>query len=242
MKNIPLYTQSREAAHQCGEIDFWKESHRANIACAKAVEQAIRDNFDGMHLNSDTAKQVIEGFGFDRVNWVLAATMHLKDYDGRFSHQNRDWSNGFFMVTIREESRAYLVDSHPAVLDGFINQTRRAWQELGLYDHTHCLADSQSMDWGGKVLALRPTSLRDEYKQADTQIFLCSGGFGARADARGRKVYGQFLSDGEQCQFDRQDFLGVVKEEHLPEWALEKLEQIRQPEQEQNLSLEGPSL
>ena len=41
--------------------------------------------------------------------------------------------------------------------------------------------------------------------------------------ASGRKVFGKFLKDGENTNFNRSDFLGVINDECIPEWAAEKL-------------------
>ena len=68
---------------------------------------------------------------------------------------------------------------------------------------------------------------RTVYKSPDYQMFLASGGFGCSPTARGRRVYGQFIKDNEQTSFYRQDFLGVLKNEYLPDWAREKLAEIQ---------------
>lgn len=65
--NIPLYTASREYARAHDEIPLWRESINENIRCKHAIEDAIRQSFDGMHLKPDCAESVIQEFGFDRV-------------------------------------------------------------------------------------------------------------------------------------------------------------------------------
>ena len=49
-----LYSDSRSDAKEWGELDLWRESYKENCACARAIEKAIAENFDGMHLNADT--------------------------------------------------------------------------------------------------------------------------------------------------------------------------------------------
>lgn len=39
----------------------------------------------------------------------------------------------------------------------------------------------------------------------------------------GQAVYGYFLADKEQTRMHRSDFIGVLKEEHIPLWAEETL-------------------
>lgn len=84
----------------------------------------------------------------------------------------------------------------------------------------------------GKVLVLKPTILKDEYKTPDFQLILAESGFGCSPTARGRAVYGQFLKDGEETVYNRQDFIGVLKDEHLPDWAREKLAELQAPFQD----------
>ena len=48
--NIPLYTASREYARVHNEIPLWRESINENIRCKQAIEEAVRQSFDGMYL------------------------------------------------------------------------------------------------------------------------------------------------------------------------------------------------
>ena len=226
---VPLYPYSYDEARKNDEILLWRESYRENERCARAIEDAIRKHFDGMHLAKNSPQSVIDEFGYDRVFHVLANTLQHKHYDGRFSHDNKEWADGFFIP--KEEHNCYFVaDSHPAVLDGFINQVRRGFQALGLFDRSHCDENSAAMDYTGKVLVLKPEVLKDEYKTPEDQLFYAdAGGFGCSPDARGRKVMGQFLKDGERTHFYRQDFIGVLSDENIPAWVAQKLEELNVP-------------
>lgn len=135
-----VYPYSAEEAKRLGQLTEWRESRKLNIACKNAIEQAIRRDFDGMYLKADCAKNVIAEFGHKRVTWVLANTIQQKDWDGRFSHSNKDWAKGIYIPPDKHDRNLeYVVESHPAVLDGFVNEYRKAYQALGLFDHTHCL-------------------------------------------------------------------------------------------------------
>ncbi len=113
-----------------GEIDQYRSSRRANIDCKNAIENAVRDNFDGMHLSQDAAKGVIEQYGAERVAHVLAATVCHLDWDGRFSRDTKEWAKT--VPTVKDmdafgndRSTEYVVESHPAVLNGFIKLARK---------------------------------------------------------------------------------------------------------------------
>ena len=61
-----VYPYSAAEAERRNEIELWRESFRENIACKEAIEQTIRNGFDGMHLSEDCAQTVIGQFGFKR--------------------------------------------------------------------------------------------------------------------------------------------------------------------------------
>lgn len=226
MDTTPVYPHSLGEAKRNGDTELYKQSRVANIACKRSIEKTIAQNYDGMHLNADTAKTVIAEFGYDRVGFVLANTIQQKDWDGRFSRNNKEWAKETFIA--QEDNRHdYVVENHPAVLDGFVNQFKRAYKELNLWD-TSQVNPPQGMNFEGKIMVLSPDMLNEQHKTRDEQLFYCVGGFGCSPDKTGRKVMGEFLADGEQTNFYRQDFLGEAKPELLPPWALEKLAQIKE--------------
>ena len=133
-----LYLGSLEEAKQHDEVQDWKKSFRCNIHCAKAVEDTIRRGFDGRHLSGESAKNVIEEYGFKRLAFVLANTLQEKGDDGRFSSSNKDWAKDIHIPKERDLNYMFAVQSHPAVLDGFINLYRKELDALQMFDRTHC--------------------------------------------------------------------------------------------------------
>ena len=132
MKQIPVYRQTGMYAREHGELEQFRQSNVANIACRAAIEKAIAENFDGMRLRADAAEQVLSEFGAERVLFVLANTVQHKDWDGRFSRENKAWAAAFSiepdMVMGMDRRVQFIVNSHPAVLDGFICMAREAAQ------------------------------------------------------------------------------------------------------------------
>ena len=76
----------------------------------------------------------------------------------------------------------------------------------------------------GKILVLKPSSLRAEYRTASNQIIRCTGGNGARPGAIGNAIFNYRLLDGEQSRWERFNILGELKQEHYPEWLVDVLE------------------
>lgn len=125
-----VYPYSRHDARERGELDRYIESRKENVACKQAIEEEIRQHFDGMHLDSGCAERIVEQFGLDRVIFVLSNTLDYKDWDGRFNQRNRDWAHADHPMSpdidVTDNFRTeYVVDSHPAVLDGFISDVRK---------------------------------------------------------------------------------------------------------------------
>lgn len=227
----PLYMWSLDYAVRSNERDLWRESYRENCDCARAIERAINENYRDNCLN-DCIQPIIERYGFDRVNWVLANTIQEKQDDGRFSQENKAWAKKFYLP--QDDVRwHFCVEAHPGLTNIFTNQARRAWQALGLFDASHCESEKDGqLDYEGKVLVLKGDVLKDRYKTPEDQLFLADGGFGCRPSSRGRKVFGKFLKDGEDTHFYREDFAGILKDEYLPDWAKDKLNELQPEESE----------
>ena len=230
-----VYLWSLQEAQKLNEVDLWRESYKENCTCARAIEQCIDENYADNRLNTDAAKDIIDRFGFNRVNWVLANTIQRKDFDGRISQANKEWAKGFYIPN--DDIRwHYEVSSHPGLTDLFANRVRKEWQSLGLFDRSQC---SEEADYEGKLLALKPSTLKDEYKTPDFQLFFATSGFGCDPTKIGTAVYGFFLKDDEHTHFRRSDFIGVVKDECIPEWAQEKLQAMNEPDESADIKMEG---
>ena len=78
----------------------------------------------------------------------------------------------------------------------------------------------------GKVIAIKPDTLRNEYRRADRQLYFVTGGFGAEANSRGSAVFCKNLHTGENTRFERRDVMGEVKPDRLPDWAKEAIKKL----------------
>ena len=124
-----FYGHSLKYAMEHGEADKYLESRKYDRECKGAVEDAIRQNFDGMHLKSDIVKPLAEQYGSERMAFVLANTLQQEAWDGRFSSDNKAWAAEFSIpeniVRGVDMNHELIISSHPAVLDGFIDMFRR---------------------------------------------------------------------------------------------------------------------
>ena len=138
MNETAVYKHTAAYALEHGELEQYRASLQANIACKNAIEAAIRQHFDGMHLNEAAVTEVMAAYGKERICYVVANTLQQKSWDGRFSPSNKAWAAQFeiaAMVRPDYDSRgAFVVDSHPAVLDGFTSLLRRECEKPFLYE------------------------------------------------------------------------------------------------------------
>ena len=84
----------QEQAEKAMQKEPEKLEHGTRLECKEAIEKAIAENFDGTTLPRDTAKGVIEQYGKERVEYVLANTITHLSHDGRFSVNNKEWAKG----------------------------------------------------------------------------------------------------------------------------------------------------
>ena len=131
MKDVLVYKYPASHAQEHDELNAYRASNKANMACKEAIEEAIRDHYRDNCLGSDAVKQVVEQFGYDRVFHVLAVTVRQKDWDGRISQDNKAWAK---TVPVFENPDAWgtdrncylVVNSHPGLTDLFLSQARKA--------------------------------------------------------------------------------------------------------------------
>ena len=232
MHETYIYPFSAEEACRRDELSLWRASHQINIACKEAIEEAVRQHFDGAHLDKECLTGVLQEFGYKRTAWVLANTVQQKHWDGRFSQANQAWARQMYIPPDPSHNTDFVVESHPAVLDGFLSQYRREYQVLGLFGPDQCEPTSfEKLDYEGKVLVLSPDTLKESYWNARAQLWYAHDGFGCSPTAIGRSVRCTCLGDGEMTRWNRTDFVGVLKDEFLPEWAKEKLMELKGQEQ-----------
>lgn len=104
---------------------------------------------------------------------------------------------------VREEINGLGLDTTPLSSDSFFR-------------------DNYEDDIRGKVVGRRIDNLYPEYQRVDKQIYLAIGGSGAHGNSRGSAVFARCLATGEEVRLERQNIIGVIKPECMPEWAKPK--------------------
>lgn len=120
--DVPVYREMANYAYEAGELDMYRASRDANMACKEAIEAAISENYVDYRLSTRVAVEtVLEQFSEDRVQYVLANTVQHHLHDGRYHAENKDWAGKISVC--EENSESFIVSqAHPGLVNLFINQ------------------------------------------------------------------------------------------------------------------------
>ena len=127
LRNLPVYLASATFARENGELDVYRASHRANMDCKSAIEDAISRHYADNRLDTSACVQeVSDRFGMERIAFVLASTVQTKDWDGRISDSNKEWAKG---IPALGKHEYVCSQAHPGLINLFVNRFRKE-QEL----------------------------------------------------------------------------------------------------------------
>ena len=120
--DVPVYREMANYAYEAGELDMYRASRDANMACKEAIEAAISENYVDYKLSTRVAVEtVLEQFSEERVQYVLANTVQHNLHDGRYHAENKDWAGKIFVC--EENSESFIIGQvHPGLVNLFINQ------------------------------------------------------------------------------------------------------------------------
>lgn len=229
-----VYPYSEKEAQRRNEVRKHTESFRENIGCALAIERAVHSHFnaeDGS-LAEGCARSVLEQYGFKRVRFILANSAKQMGISDQLGSKARQWVRQVFVPPDGKYNIYTAANVAAPLLEAFIGQARTAYQALGLFGPEHCAGDRSELDYKGKVLILSPDTLRESYWDPRSQLWLAESGFGCAPHARGQAVFATCLGDGEEARWNRSDFTGALDERYLPDWARNKLAELRDCQQE----------
>lgn len=132
---VPIYREMANYAYEAGELDAYRASLDANMACKEAIEAAISENYVDNRLSTRVAVEtVLEQFSEERVQYVLANTVQHNLHDGRYHAENKDWAGKISVC--EENSESYIVSQvHPGLVNLFISQFKELLPEITQEQH-----------------------------------------------------------------------------------------------------------
>ena len=123
--DVPVYRETANYAYEAGELDAYRASRDANMACRDAIEAAISNNYSNNRLASESAvESVLEQFSPERVQYVLAGTIQQMDHDGRIHQSLKDWAKEVEICP--DSSECCIVGkAHPGLISLFTTEFNR---------------------------------------------------------------------------------------------------------------------
>ena len=122
---MPVYLKTSQYALEHNEFGQYQASRRLTEECRNAIDKAISENYDGMHLQTGFEMRLIDEFGEERVKYIFATTLRENLGDGRYSPENKGWAENIPVSESPEERRSCCLNSHPAVIDGVVRLIRK---------------------------------------------------------------------------------------------------------------------
>ena len=99
-----------------------------------------------------------------------------------------------------------------------------------------CFYNDYSKNIEGKIVAVKADVLAPEYRTANHQLILVTGGNGSHGNARGNACFYINLYTGKHGRWERYDIQGEVKPEAMPDWAKQREAEIRKQLSNENHS------
>ena len=125
-----VYPYTFKQASEKLEESAYRESRDRNIECVKAIDATInashyRTNFYNLDI---AAQSLIQEYGFQRVNMVLANHIQHHDHDGRFSGSHKKWAAGIDVPEYAFDSVS--LNSHAILIDGLARHASHLYAAL----------------------------------------------------------------------------------------------------------------
>ena len=134
IRNAPVYKYPGEYAREHGELELYRASGKANIACKEAIESAVNGHYNNNCLDTKAAvREVVGKFGYDRTLFVLAVTVKAMEWDGRISKANKNWAQTVPVFENKDglgfdRNTAFVVSKcHPGLTDMFVTEARHEY-------------------------------------------------------------------------------------------------------------------
>ena len=180
------------------------------------AEKRMADNYEIINSIHIGDKEIVVGADMNNPDglYYLVADCERNDIFERYTNAlvSSDYLEIAAIYSERlKEQIAKMQDAHKGLPKGIVTDDM-------------CASISEK-DIEGEIIAIKSEILRPEYRSESHQIVLCTGGNGARHNARGSAVFCKYLYDDKSTRFERSGVLGILKKEHYPDWLKTKLKE-----------------
>lgn len=141
--------------------------------------------------------------------------------------------NCVFSDDYLETMKVYVnrIQEQIAVVENELSQAPNPKEVLG---NEHCDIINHAVDIKNKIVVIKPNILLPEYRTATQQLVYVTGGFGASKNSHGSAVFVTNVYNAKESRWERSDILGIIKPQHIPEWAKDKIKQIEKKQKKEH--------
>ena len=201
------------------------------------VEDEVYSRLNPQTKSSAKDKRVIEGYEEKYCIQLASRYVVLAE------NLNADFP--YFVCNVRRDNPLGIEEYYDGVkIDNYVEAMRKFVKHVDVLAKTletqrrksglpfqtltadDCIPDSRNEDWEGKAIIIKPEILAPEYRSAEHQLVLCTGGFGASPHKIGRAVYVKELHGDQKFRYNRHQIAGVADLSKMPAWALDKLTEL----------------
>lgn len=123
------YTLSAKQAEQLGEMHEWRASHKRDCTCKLDFNDGIRMAYDTNNL-VDFLKKWTEQYGLDRCVRLLAYTVRMQDYDGRYYPQVKERAS-YVRFPDGDRINDLATNVHPCIINASMGELIKLEQVRG---------------------------------------------------------------------------------------------------------------
>lgn len=87
--HCPVYYKDLKQARADGELEQWRSNHKATQACAEQFQKEYERVY-GERQVPQFLQQMVDRYGIERCKIVIASTIQLSPYDGRYSQDMKE--------------------------------------------------------------------------------------------------------------------------------------------------------
>ena len=147
-----------------------------------------------------------------------------------------DWSGMESIITdMAEKYRDDFGYGYDEDMQGYIDDHEDEIKEItDKYLYGDIYVDKGNIsDFTGRIMIVRPEHINSRDVIPENQLFLAQSGKGCDPTEYGGAINGILLYDREETTITSDNFLGAMREEHIPNWAREAREDIAEESSEE---------
>jgi len=181
-------------------------------------------------MSENTEKRMVAGTGYEVIHAIILGDREVIIAEDMTAHNSQYYMKAEYRKNdiIGEYSNIIYDSDYNNIMQEFLeslhSQLSLVKELIYISDYqpdiitpAQCYPDDYSQNIEGKVVALKPSVLRPEYRRGDNQLVYIMHGGGAKENPKSTSIFCCHINDGTTAKYERHQIQGIIKE--LPYWA-----------------------